>query len=312
MKKIRLSIVIFLCAICLPQVYLGNMAGPATPDVGTAITFQKNDSIAVTSEVLNIRVEGAYAQIEATYHMKNMTQEVVTTPSMFVSPNIKDRDTRVVVDGKEADHTAKTYVLGGYVGEDAIETDDWQYAVLYDENAKPDSDGEYAERYQLVDTIAFDMTFQPGESYDVVVSYTYALGGRPTYNYNVKYGEIYYYLKPAAMWKGFESLTVNLYLDEEMPVVERSNLDFKEVGDRHFQYVSDSLPNEDLQITIDESPQQEFWSQFRSPYLLAMLAMCWPLLFLAAPLVLGPIVLVVWGVVMLVKWGIKKAKSEKG
>ena len=54
------------------------------------------------------------------------------------------------------------------------------------------------------------MDFEPGETCDVVVSYTYALGGYPGYDFNVKRGELRYYLTPAALWNGFEDLTIDL------------------------------------------------------------------------------------------------------
>ena len=53
-----------------------------------------------------------------------------------------------------------------------------------------------------------------GTGFAVTVSYPYRLGGYPDYDWNVKRGEILYYLAPAALWQDFQSLTINLYLDE--------------------------------------------------------------------------------------------------
>ena len=39
------------------QVAYGNMAAPAEPDVGTAITLEQNETLAVKSEVLDIVIE---------------------------------------------------------------------------------------------------------------------------------------------------------------------------------------------------------------------------------------------------------------
>ena len=43
------------------QVAYGNMAAPAEPDVGTAITLEQNETLAVKSEVLDIVIEGSTA-----------------------------------------------------------------------------------------------------------------------------------------------------------------------------------------------------------------------------------------------------------
>ncbi|HCA29670.1 MAG TPA: hypothetical protein DEP23_08960 [Ruminococcaceae bacterium] len=44
------------------------------------------------------------------------------------------------------------------------------------------------------------------------------------------------------MWKDFSNLTINLYLDEDMPIIKSSNLEFEKVDTRTYQYVSDMLP----------------------------------------------------------------------
>ncbi|MEG1809400.1 MAG: hypothetical protein RR244_06080, partial [Oscillospiraceae bacterium] len=62
--------------------------------------------------------------------------------------------------------------------------------------------------------------------YDVVVSYRYRPGGYPDYDFNAKIGRIEYYLAPAAMWNDFGGITINLKLDEDMPVISSSNLEF--------------------------------------------------------------------------------------
>ena len=134
------------------------------------------------------------------------------------------------------------------------------------------------------------MNFEPNEEYDVVVYYTYQLGGYPDYDFDVKYGEIKYYLTPAAMWKNFSSLTINLYLDKYMPVIKSSNLKFKKVDTRTYQYVSDMLPKENLEIEIDENWFQNIFSTLRSPYLTMMLMFFSPFILLA----LIVIIFIIW------------------
>ena len=123
-----------------------------------------------------------------------------------------------------------------------------------------------------------------------MVSYTYRLGGYPDLDFNAKRGEIVYYLTPAAMWKDFRQLTINVYLDEDMPVITSSNLDFEKVGKRTYQHVSDTLPEEDLRITIDENWMQNISSTLRSPYLGMYLSMascfCIPVILLITVLLL--------------------------
>ena len=236
-RKLAALCPLLLLLLLTPKAY-ANMAAPANPDVGTAITFENNQELAVTSEVLDITVKGAKAEIVATYTMENTTDQQVVTPSMFLSPNVEAGDVTVLVDGQEVPVVVESYTLGDVT---QIDTQDWQYVVL---------DGEAAGvgQGQTVDTILFALEFEPRQQYDVVVSYTYRLGGYPDYDYNVKRGTLEYYLRPAALWKDFSNLTINLHLDEDMPVLQDSNLEFEKVAPRTYQYVSDTLPEENLRI----------------------------------------------------------------
>ena len=280
MKRIVLSLALALVsAFSLSPAVWGNMAAPADADVGSSITFPQNQAVAVLSEILDITVHGAKAEISATYHLKNTTGNPVSTPAMFLSPNIEDSGTAVVVNSREAPFTVESYGLNYST---TIETDQWQYIVLTED---PEITGE-----QTVDAITFTMDFAPEEEYDVMVSYTYRLGGYPDLDFNAKRGEIVYYLTPAAMWKDFGQLTINVYLDEDMPVITSSNLDFEKVGKRTYQHVSDTLPEEDLRITIDENWMQNISSTLRSPYLGMYLSMaacfCIPVILLITVLLL--------------------------
>lgn len=219
----RLSAVSALALILLllrPVPASANMAAPADPDVGSSITFERNDALAVTEEVLDIRVTGATAEITAVYSMVNVTDQPVSTPVMFLAPNTGDGGVEVKADGACVPCSIEQYVLDHAA---QITAQDWRYAVL-SRDADADPDGE------RVDGISFQLDFGPGEAYEVSVSYPYRLGGYPAYDYNVKRGEILYYLSPAALWRDFQSLTINLYLDRDMPVLASSNLDFEEVG----------------------------------------------------------------------------------
>ena len=292
--KMKRTCLIFTFALALTLTLLfttsvyANMAAPAESDIGSAITFEENDIISVLSEVLDIKVKGNHAGIVATYRMKNTGNKSVSTKTMFLSPNIQTSGVRVVVDDKDASFAVDSFALNY---DTKIEKNDWQYAVLTnDEIAGYSSD-------HTVDAISFDMDFTANEEYDVIVSYTYRLGGYPDYNYNAKNGIINYYLTPAAMWKDFSSLTINLSLDKDMPVIESSNLDFKKLKTRTYQYTSDTLPDENLNIVIDENWWQNIFSTLRSPYFAMGLKM------------FSPLILSFIFVVMFIVWRVLKKKK---
>ena len=259
-----------------------NMAAPADPDIGSSITFERNDALAVTEEVLDIRVTGSTAEITATYSMVNSTDQPVSTPVMFLAPNTGDGSVEVTADGVSVPCFTDQYVLN-YTTK--VETEDWRYAVL--------TNGDVADvGGQTVEGISFQLDFGPGETCEVSVSYPYRLGGYPDYDYNVKRGTIRYYLAPAAMWRDFQDLTINLYLDRDMPVLAGSNLDFEKVGTRTYQYRSDSLPEGNLEIRVDQNWFQEFIGILRSPYLKMYLLFFSPVLLVIAAVIVVPILLV--------------------
>lgn len=286
---------IFLCAVIILLFFsfpvLANMAAPKDPDVGSTITFEKNDSITVTYEVLDIEVIGAKANIKASYHMKNTTNEAVTTKSMFLSPNISEDSFSVTIDGKNVFYTSQTYKIGY---ESEIATDDWMYIILKEDN-------EY--NTSTVDTVLFELSFAPNAEHDVVVIYEYALGGYPDYDYDAKRGEILYYLKPAALWKDFEGLEINLILDKDMPVLKSSSVKFEKTGDRTFKYTSNELPNQDLTISIDQNGWQEFITQFKSPYIGMNLLLLIPIFIF--------IILAFIAVIIIAKKAVQKNKKKK-
>lgn len=291
MKKASWVFVLALVfALAVSPIAHANMAAPARADVGSSITFEKNDAIAVRSEVLDITVHGSQADISAVYTMKNTTAEKISTPAMFLSPNIESGGTRVLVNGRETDFTTDRYTIVSWPDSEEITAEDWRFTTV-------GLDGD------TVDTIDFEMEFEPQEEYQVAVSYAYRLGGYPDYDFNAKDGEIEYYLAPAALWKDFENLTINLYLDEDMPVVKSSNLDFKKIGARTYQYVSDDLPKKNLRVVIDENWFQNIFSTLRSPYLVMDLLMFSPFILL---------ILAVVAIACVILWQRHKKKKQAG
>lgn len=279
MKKNLKGLLAVATVMCLavPQKAYANMAAPTLSDIGSSVTFEKSEEIAVLSEVLDIIVTGTDANIVATYKMKNTTNENISTPSMFLSPNIQNSGVSVLVNHKAVDWTSDSYALN-YSTE--VAANDWQYTVLVDEETASQNE------YETVDAITFQMDFAPWEEYDVVVSYRYRLGGYPDSDFDAKRGEITYYLSPAAMWKEFSSLTINLYLDENMPILKSSNLAFEKMDTRTYQYTSNTLPKENLKIMIDEDWWQNIWSTLRNPYVMMVAKIILPIILIPLMLLL--------------------------
>lgn len=283
MKPLHAVSALALTLLLLPPMTASaNMAAPADPDIGSSITFERNDALAVTEEVLDITVTGSTAEINAVYSMVNVTDQPVSTPVMFLAPNTGDGEVEVTANGVSVPCSTDQYVLS-YTTQ--VKTEDWRYAVLTNGSAA-DPDG------QTVDGISFQLDFGPGAACEVSVSYPYRLGGYPGYDFNVKRGEILYYLAPAAMWQDFQSLTINLYLDKDMPVLSGSNLDFEKTGPRTYQYRSDSLPEGNLEIRVDQNWFQEAVSTLRSPYLGMYLIFFGPILLVIAAVMIVAVVLV--------------------
>lgn len=274
-KSLRTAALILLLALLFSLTAHANMAAPASPDIGSAITFERNDAVSVLSEVLDLTVTGPQAQIVATYRMKNTTAEPVSVEPMFLSPQMESAGVRVTANGKDLPFTSKSYALNYST---TIATQDWAYVVLTDGQIAAPED-------QTVDTVSFRLDFGPEEAYDVTVSYLYRLGGYPDYDFNAKRGEILYYLAPAAMWRDFSDLTIRLTLDSDMPVIKSSSLPFEKTGARTYQYHSDTLPDKNLEIVIDENWWQNILSTLRSPYLPFTLLLLSPLLIIAAAVV---------------------------
>ena len=256
MKRIKILLFIIFNFIILvsPIIVSANMAAPKPDDVGTTIVFEKNDSISVTKEVLDIHVNDLTANINAVYYMKNIKNEDVKTESMFISPNIEN--SKVVV---EANNKALNYNIDSYYidYDPNIVIEDWRYVVL-EKDGNPD--------YDLgIQTISFSLEFAPLEEVVIRVNYDYRLGGRPDRIDQYKYAKINYYLLPASMWNGFNDLTINLYLDDSLPVLEESSLNFTHIKDNKYEYKSNQLPKTNLELRLNQNGWQHFCAQFHNP-----------------------------------------------
>ena len=289
-KSLFISTLLLIGIISIGSVSC-NMAAPDPNSSATTITFEKNDDIIVTNEVLNIKVDTPKANIEAIYTMKNTKDVDVSTKTMFISPNIDNQNLEVTINDNPISYTKETYNIH-YDNE--IKPDGWKFSL-----SKITENEQHWESNKVA-TINFDLNFKPNIDYIVKVKYDYLLGGRPTRNDDYKYGEIFYYLKPANLWKDFNNIEINLYLDDELPVLKKSSVPFTKVDKNHYQYLSNELPNEDLSISLKLNKWQSFIGAFRNPYLKMNIMMFLPIILL----ILIPIIIVI---VML----IRKHKKHK-
>ena len=151
-KILRLFIVFMFVTVILTfsKVSYANMAAPDNSDISTNITFKNNNDIAVTREVLNIKVNGALANIEVKYYMKNISDNAVSTKSMFISPNIENSNVEVKFNSEDVIYIAKEYY---YNSNTVINVKEWEYVVFTE---------HYSEKYDTkVQTINFELLFYP-------------------------------------------------------------------------------------------------------------------------------------------------------
>ncbi len=276
MKKIYIIFLSIIILLFSPNAVKANMAAPLLDDIATSISFEKSRDIDVTSETLDINILNTLADIKVTYNLKNIKNEDINTASMFVSPNIEGEAISIKIADKEVDCIKETYYYNSY---DDLTTNDWEYIILEKDY--------YDEYYNKVQTLTFNINFNPLEEKEIIINYKYRLGGRPNRIDDMKWGSLTYYLKPAALWHDFSNLTINLYLSKDMPVLKESNLEFSYLGNRHYQYKSNILPEENLEIEIGLNNWQKFIGHFRNPYLI------FELMFFIPFIVIGLLILVI-------------------
>ena len=283
MKKFIIIIISILFILLSPVVVKANMAAPIEDDIATSVSFEKSNDIDVISEVIDINIIDTLADITVTYNMKNIKNESINTPSMFVSPNIEGENVSIKIDDKDVDCIKETYYYSNY---DDLTTSNWEYVILEKDY--------YNEYYNQVQTLTFNIEFNSLEEKEIIINYKYRLGGYPSRTDDMKRGSLTYYLKPASMWHSFSDLTINLYLSKDMPVLKDSNLEFADLGNRHYQYKSNTLPEENLEIKIDQNGWQKFIGYFKSPYLLMNLMMFLPFIIIGLIIVVIIIVITVY------------------
>ena len=82
----------------------------------------------------------------------------------------------------------------------------------------------------------------------------------------MRYATFLYYLTPANNWNDFKDLTINLELSSDLPVISKSTLDFIKIENNKYEYKSDTMPNVNLELELDQTRLQEFIGFFKNPY----------------------------------------------
>lgn len=97
----------------------------------------------------------------------------------------------------------------------------------------------------------YDLNLKANETITVKIKYNYLL----SHSYSRKNNDydFVYYLSPAKYWKDFSNLTINLTLDESVPVLKKASLNFKKLGDYKYQYTSSELPEMELTFSVANS-----------------------------------------------------------
>ncbi len=264
MKKRILSIFLLITLILtllIPSTAFANMAAPTDTDVASVLTFEKTKEVEVLSEVINFVVDDKLCHISATYTMKNKTDSDFSTKSMFISPNINGESGKVTIDKVSIATQKESFNL---MHNTSVNASDWRFEVIEGESL---SHNEF-----VIDAITFEIDFAPHEEKEITVSYDYNLGGYPTYSKaSSRYGKIQYFLSPANNWDNFSNLTINVHTNKMLPQIDETNIKFEKIAKNHYQFKSEEIPVDTLEIILRPNGIVAFFSMLSSPYFLIML-----------------------------------------
>jgi len=244
-----LAVLFFIIAILSVAYFNANVTasanmGPPTPiGENSGIVFEKHDIIQVDRQVLDIEfVAQREALIIARYTMTNTASETLTIQSMFLSPtyNNGDRVYTITANGRSLEYEAEFF--SNYW--ESITYDDllnWQDILT---NKQTGAVRGY------ISAVVFDIVFEPNQTLDVVVQYSY-IPNRTWQNANRVV--LRYLLTPARYWKSYQDLTINLTLYEGH--LFSSTLDFSRISRRIYQFQSLDLPENELRIVVSSMPR---------------------------------------------------------
>lgn len=256
MEKVRIKLILMIIVLtvlfsCGTLSVSANMAEPNYSDTSSGIVFSQNQIIGVESEVLNIDLTQFTASVEAIYNLKNESESAVSLDAMFLAPiggehayETFENDITVEFGGEQLDYTTSCFYSKDYAENYADLINNWEQVLAsYDGT-------DYDESYDMgfIGAIEYKMDFEAGESKQLIVSYLSGTGG---YTYqDISKIDFSYLLTPASYWSSFGGIEINVTVPVDINQITSSSLEFERISETQFQYVSESLPSDELTITL--------------------------------------------------------------
>ena len=224
-----------------------NMAEPHNQE-GSGVVFDKHESVKVENEVLNIRFTAKdRADIEAVYTLKNITAQSVHVLAMFLSPAYgqSSESYHITANGAPLSFTRQSF-SDAYGGSTQRNWGNWEEVLAQGEKNSDEHNADHSNK-TVIEAVIYSFDFEPLETVEVAVRYTYNIIVEPYYTY---VSRLNYLLTPAKYWQDFGFLEINLTLHESRPYLTRATLPFTKLARRTYQFTSDTLPSTDLRITV--------------------------------------------------------------
>ena len=247
MKK-KISIILLMIAIILstftPSVAYADINEPIENSVSSTITLEHYTDLSITNEILNVDMNGSIADINIEYTLKNNTDKDCSSQAMFLAPNVENgKVTTITVDGTNLDYETESYF-----NTQVSLSDGWKYGTTDNDN-----NGDVQENI-----LSFNLDFKASEEITVIISFQSQLGGFPNNEEYPIYGHFSHW------WVGdlqkLHPITINVNVDETLPIMETSNIEFEKIDDLTYQHKSDSLTFSHFHPTFN--PYLTNWEKF--------------------------------------------------
>jgi len=278
----RMTLAIIISVLFLPNLFAAtvyaNAGPPKSVEDGDAVFFLpvKHEFIEIVSEdlVYDIKVTGeeeAYADITATYEMRNTSQEDVSTLVAFVANNPSTK-AQVRVDGESVqvlgsktmpwNISGKEVYVGDLLSRHWDNVGSWvEYGAwepTFEEILRFASTGERTgdtnAGYDL-EISMFKLDFAAGSTHTLEVTYSEkaaVIKERKGYSYVNPTAEFYYFLEPARYWKDFADLTVTVNVPAHIRI-QTSLEGFQRKGNTYVAHFNE-LPPQNLRILAPLDP----------------------------------------------------------
>ncbi|HEX2947933.1 MAG TPA: hypothetical protein VHT96_18495 [Clostridia bacterium] len=333
MKKIQVFLITL--AICfIPANLLANFGAWYE---NRASAFQalplKSDAVEVLHEDLiidtNVRnYDGEYyptlANVTAKYTLKNVTDEKaeysIAFPHSFNIMNFDDEQylrANVKLNGNKIDYKAK--VIPGITSETLTDPDNdisfenilsAMNQAVDEEDFKYPTEAEFDQNTDfysnMVRLILFEITLEPGKTYDLEVGF-YQMPSSDRLNtagYKFTYD---YYMEPAKYWKAFGDIDITVKLTSGYEIIDTSMLFGKGNNDTYTAHY-DYLPT-NLSFTI--YPSQNFFEKISDKMSVKARSSTGWLIFFVIVMPLLIIALLIFIIVVSVKAVIKSIKNRR-